>query len=178
MDAKEFKKLCSVKIMLERLEKESWFDDTETDEIEEKRAVLGLEDEDSERSSTFCGESIFPGSSQSTSITVYSSDVSFIDDREELCEEFVYANPYCSQNSTPNERKINWRMKRKANVMRIDSDDSNEGFEEKVNIRMKKKKRVARIESDESSQSGTEMKKQVAMIESDEGSQSSIEIEI
>ena len=106
VDAKEFKKLCSVKIMLERLEKESWFDDTETDEIEEKRAVLGLEDEDSERSSTFCGESIFSGSSQSTSITVYSSDVSFIDDREELCEEFVYANPYCSQNSTPNERKI------------------------------------------------------------------------
>ena len=42
MDAKEFKKMCSVKVMLERLGTESCFDDTETDEFEEKKAVLGL----------------------------------------------------------------------------------------------------------------------------------------
>ena len=177
VDDKEFKKLCSVKVMVERLERGSLFYDTETNENEEKKAVLGLDDEDSQNSSTFCGESIPSTISESTSFSVYSSDVSFIDDSEESCEDFVYRNPYCSQNSTPKQRITHFaRIKRKTNVMRIGSDDSLEEMNQKVNKVMKKKKRVARIESDESSQSDIEIKKQVARIESDESSQSDIEI--
>ena len=160
VDDKEFKKLCSVKVMVERLERGSLFYDKETNENEEKKAVLGLDDEDSQNSSTFCGESIPSTISESTSFSVYSSDVSFIDDSEESCEDFVYRNPYCSQNSTPKQRITHFaRIKRKTNVMRIRSDDSLEEMNQKVNKVMKKKKRVARIESDESSQSDIEIKK-------------------
>ena len=194
VDDKEFKKICSVKVMVERLEMEKWFSDTEIDENEEKKAVLGLEDEESDRSSTFCGESILSTISRSTSFDMYSSDVSFIDDGEESCEEFFYENPYCSQNSTPKQRIIPFQgIKKKANVMRIDSDDSMDEVDEKVNRVMKRKKRVARIESDESSESDVEIKKQagnieggesqleikkrVARIESDESSESDLEHE-
>ena len=177
VDDKEFKKMCSVKVMVERLETKSWFIDTETDEDEEKKAVLGLEDKDSQRSSTFCGESIPSTISQSTSFSVYSSDVSFIDDNEESCEDFFYGNPYCSENSTPKCIVAHFkRIERKPNVMSIDSDDSIEEVNKKVNRVMKRKKRVPRIESDESSESDIEIKKQVASIESDESSESDIEI--
>ena len=131
LDEKEFKKMCSVKVMVERLEMKSWFIDTETDENEEKKAVLGLEDEDSQRSSTFCGESILSTISHSTSFSVYSSDVSFIDS-EQSCEDFFYGNPYCSENSTPKQKVAHFkRIERKPNVMRIDSDDSIEEVNEK-----------------------------------------------
>lgn len=149
VDAKEVKKMCSVKVVVEKLE--SWFNDTDTDENEEKKAVLGLEDEDSERSSSFCGESIQSTISRSTSFSVYSSDVSFIDDGEECCGDFFYGNPYCS----PKQKIIHFEtMKRKLSVMRIDSDDSIEEMNEKdIKDRViKKRKRVARIESDESSE--------------------------
>ena len=169
LDENELKKMCSVKVMVERLETRH--------EIEEKKAVLGLEDEDSQRSSTFCGESILSTISQSTSFSVDSSDISFIDDSEESCEDFFYGNPYCSENSTPNQRVAHFqRIERKPKVMRIDSDDSIEEVNEKVNRVMKKKKRVARIESDESSESDIEIKKRVGKIQSDESSQSEIEI--
>ena len=141
VDDKEFKKLCSVKVMVERLERGSLFYDTETNENEEKKAVLGLDDEDSQNSSTFCGKSIPSTISESTSFSVNSSDVSFIDDSEESCEDFVYRNPYCSQNFTPKQRITHFaRIKRKTNVMRIDSDDSLEKMNQKVNKVMKKKK--------------------------------------
>ena len=175
VDAKEFKKICSVKVSVERLE--SWFEDAETEENEEKKAVLGLGDEESERSSTFCGESILSSSCQSTSFSMYSSDVSFINDGEESCEDFLYQNPYCSENSTPKQRTIPFRgIRKKANVMRIDSDDSIDEVEEKVNRVIKRKKRVARIESDESSENEVEIKKKVGKIEDGESSQSDIEI--
>ena len=125
--------------------------------LKKKKLFLVWENEDSQRNSTFCGESILSSTFQSTSISTYSSDVSFIDDREDSCEESFYANPYCSQSSTPDRKIMHCKkMKRKANVMRIDSDDSDDSSEEfkgKVNIPMTKKRQPARIESDECSES-------------------------
>ena len=58
-----------------------------------------------------------------------------------FCEDFFYRNPYCSQNSTPKQRIAHFkRIERKANVMRIYSDDSIEEVNEKVHRVMKKKK--------------------------------------
>ena len=173
VDSKEFEKMSSVQVMVERIEMKSSLNVTDIDEIEERKVVLGLKDKDSETSSTGCGESVVSSISEWSSVSMYTSDVSFIDDGEESCEDFLYPNPYCSENSSPSQRMFHCKgVKRKV----IDSDDSIEGMNQKINPVMKKKKRVARIESDESSQSDIEIKKQVARIESDESSQSDIEI--
>ena len=155
MDAKEFERICSVRVMVTRLQVDSFIHHQEEEEdIKTKNAVLGL-DETLNEISSYGGESVISTDSQCVFllriilICVPVNIVAIV--ILLMMKEYFYLNPYCSENSG-SDRIGNdvVEVKKKKRVARIESDVSLEDFEDQLKKPSKKKKRVQRIESDES----------------------------
>ena len=148
IDAKLFEAICSVRVVVTRLQVENCVSEVEEEIEKEKKAVLGL-DETFDEVSSCSGEVVISSASQSvfcTSECSYNSD--FIDDSQQSSEGYFHQNPYCSQKSICSNRG-NGRVevKKRKRVARIESEDSSE---DELKKPLKRNRRVNRIESDES----------------------------